>query len=426
MNILRLAVIVLFWSHADVDYAADCAASAISVPIIMKPHVSTFGQSVRAFSAQRRTATAWEPVVIEVDEINARGDYVLSGGLPYTKNTDDGLLDANDELVFLGRDLGCDFTIAEAGPRVPAGGRAWKIAVTAGSATGYLLVIAGSPPLQTRRQGAAAFDTLHMEVVSPFYRYAFNKANPVLLGKASLINEGKEYPVVAGAAFRWAFRLPWWLIDFTLADTAFASTIESWQEGPVRTIIAVGAKFKKFLALFDFHMFSELIFYDDYFQIPTVVEFPRSPRDYLKPGSGLAYTIFLNGDPTIVTNLPPMPLAPDGLVAAASKAEAPYLTTLQGAWGEMAIRVNLGGDESAAKLLPFQIRKEMMEGSAWSAEWDWLKSLTGDTGVFVDMSRVTKGSYQFGLDLMLNSKANHGLHEAFVSPMYQWVPLPMR
>ena len=67
----------------------------------------------------------------------------------------------------------------------------------------------------------------------------------------------------------------------------------------------------------------------------------------------------------------------------------------------------------------------MLEGRG-GRFWSGLDELKGDLGVFIDMSLAAKGPYEFGLDLMLNSKANYRLHEAFVSPVCEWVRLSLR
>ena len=126
------------------------------------------------------------------------------------------------------------------------------------------------------------------------------------------------------------------------------------------------------------------------------------------------------------TDLPDLPERPEALAEGKKPSHQRYLSSLKGPWGEIALRVNLAGGLGEPSLFPYLVRKEMIGGSKWSASWDWLDSFKGDLGVFVDMTHVTKGSYEFGLDLMLNSKANHSLHEAFVSPVYEWVPLSLR
>jgi hypothetical protein len=114
---------------------------------------------------------------------------------------------------------------------------------------------------------------------------------------------GKWEKAFTESNFRMPLVLPWWAPDVTLKDAHFMSEIESWRTGPVRTIIAVGVKFRSFLSVLNLHLFSELVFWKNRFDIPTVIEFVFDPSSYLQRGSGLFYSLKLPLDWNLSTNL---------------------------------------------------------------------------------------------------------------------------
>ncbi|MCX6116419.1 MAG: hypothetical protein NT027_02670, partial [Proteobacteria bacterium] len=117
------------------------------------------------------------------------------------------------------------------------------------------------------------------------YHYKFNRKKPMLVGEVFLKSGGIEHPVFSDSTFVMPIIPDFWLfpgIKFDESD--FESEIECWKAGPVRSIVAVGAKMAKFFSIVKLHLFSELVFYDDFFQIPTHIEMIFNANDYLDFG----------------------------------------------------------------------------------------------------------------------------------------------
>lgn len=400
-------------------------------PIVVHADSNAHGFSVRWLSGWSYDGRTWQRVPFQVDEVNARGEYVLAEGLPYTAASDDGLLDGKDEISFYGSHLGKDFAYEDApAPLRQSALRLWKVKVCDGPALlGHLLVVADptTPPMGE----VTRLDLDAKEIHTPRYRYRFHRDHPVLLGDVWLRDEkGKEAPLFDASAFRLAFRLPWYLPDVTLTENNFHSSIESWQSGPVRTIVAVGVKLKKLFSLFDFHMFSELVFYDNFFQIPTVMEFPLDAGRVLKAGSGLAYAIRF-AEPakwrfeSDLRTLPPE--GPRNLQGYGSAARKQYMAAVTGPQGVIAMRVVLDSPQESLYLpAPYAVTKAMFADAGARQNWPWLSGLEGDSGIFVDISSVREGIYNFRLDLLLESGANTEIHEILTSPKADWVTLVPR
>ena len=364
---------------------------------------------------------------LQVDERNQHGDFVLSEGLPFTKNSDDGLFDSNDEIVFMAAAAGQDFTFGDVAPQLREScSTMWKAAIHRGDRLlGYVLVCARIQPQRPPTTNLVQFDSKSQKIETDRYTYQFEDGRAALLGDIRIKKGAESTALFKDSRFVMALRLPWYLPDFNLTDQNFVSSVESWQTGPVRSIVAVGVKFKNFLRIFNLHLFSELVFYRSGLQIPTVIEFDFDIDDYLKLGSGLVYSIdYADGvDVELSTNMQPLPKSPevyrDGKLSAAS-----YPEFHVNAESDVAnVMINVRVDPDAAKLVPppFLVPANLLGKEADS--WDWMEEMSGDLGVFLDISGVRKGLYDFGLDLLLYSRADGDSASGFQSVRLDWTVL---
>lgn len=427
-------VSVFMWG-APLFAAKGCSQEDVyPYPLVIAPNPKTIGVRVDAFEGWRYAKGTWARVPLQVDQVNQRGEFVLTGGIPYTAKTDDGILDANDEIVISGKSLGDDFNFSVIPARLKKDTQyLWKIQFCERQKFGSLLLVA-RPLSQPMELPAPAQWNMDAQVIeSSTYRYQFKAKNPVLLGEVWLKNsQGEETPLFGDSAFQLALMTPWWLPNITLSDDNFKSTIESWQVGPVRTIVAVGVKMKRLFSLFDFHMFSELVFYENSFQIPTIMEFPFDSQKYLQPGSGLAYAIHFapNAQWSVESNVNPLP--EEGIEGLKEPSrggrESQYITKISSPQiGAIAMKVSLESPADGVPLpAPYWLKKGMFLDPGMVKEWPWLAGFRGDTGVFVDISRVRKGLYNFSLDLLIETKADEKLHEILTSPKADWVTLSLR
>lgn len=440
-NIFSLVLIsfAFFVSNVEDSFSQEKSKEGYATyryPIVLKGQLPIRGQRIKSIRAYAFRNKTWEAIPIQIEEMNPDGDYVLEGGLPFTKNTDDGYLDTNDEVVLSGRDLGEAFSERDVSEfKKKEISKLWGINFTTDKKKfGSVLIVSmkksDSQEGKVIRPPVVEFDEKEGFISSKLYQYQFKRENPVLLGEVKLKTATPEgFTVLEKSAFTMIFNLPWWMPDFSLKDSDFESSIESWQVGPIRTIVAVGVKFKSFLSIFDLHMFSELVFYENMFQIPTVIEFAYDPSKYLQAGSGLVYSItFPRGkDWPLDTNLSDLPeYAPmETLEKVKSAANIPiFYATGRRPEGSFLVKVRV--DERARSLVPppFLIRKHMFGKEPWVSARSWLKDFRGDLGLFLDISNVKKGTYDFGLDLFLSSKADENFQDyGLISP--EWFHLSL-
>ncbi len=124
-----------------------------------------------------------ESIPFQIDEINEWGDYVLPMGGRITANTGNGIFDRQDELAFMGDDVG----VAQAPTSWPQGRPSLVFEVrldflnaknSAGSRSGavYLGVYFQSTPEKSTKK-YVVFNRGNAEVTTSRYRYGFDQTN---------------------------------------------------------------------------------------------------------------------------------------------------------------------------------------------------------------------------------------------------------
>ena len=385
-------------------------------PIIFNAPGWLRGANVHGIEAWRYVKKTWSQVPIQVDEVNSDGSYVLEEGIPYTKFTDDGSLDANDELSVVGTSLGWQFSRKSVVKKIGARFTRFQRVDFCGSGEKYLgsLLVGQTAGLAEVPKYTPFYSHGSNEVRTSRYRYSFRDGQPMLIGDVLLKTPGGEKPVFAGSSFVMPlipriFLFP----SLYFGESDFTSEIECWRSGPVRSIVAVGAKLRKFFSLIDLHLFSELVFYDDYFQIPTKIEFIFNPAEYLARGSGLAYVLkYPQGvDWAISSNLAALPASgPESgaIKETAFEKSKNGVFAVRGSSDLGSFIANIRVDQKALKQAPppYVASRESFSNEGMLAAWPWLKKSSGSLGVFIEISGVQRGMYDFALDVALSNQAH--------------------
>ena len=401
--------------------AAPCLPVGDSIsktrfPIVFNTPDWLRGAGVRKIEAWRYIKNSWHQVSIQVDEVNADGNYVLEEGIPYTRYTDDALLDGNDELSVIGLSLGGGFTRKAVTKKLAARFTHFQRVDFCGAGEKYLgsLLVGETAGTAEIPKFVPFYSSDLNEVNTSRYRYSFRGKQPMLIGDVLLKTAFGEKPVFAGSSFVMPL-IPRIFVFPSLyfGEADFTSEIECWRSGPVRSIVAVGAKLRKFFSLIDLHLFSELVFYDDYFQIPTKIEFIFNPSDYLTRGSGLAYVLkYPEGvDWAISSNLAALPVSgPESgaIKETAFEKSKNGIFAVRGSSGLGSFIANIRVDQKALKQAPppYVASRDSFNRKDMLASWPWLKKSSGSLGVFIEISGVQRGIYDFALDVALSNQAH--------------------
>ncbi len=407
-------------TNSDASCTATSGSRGYRFPVILKVPPVLVGYDVNRFEAWSFKANQWRQIAVQIDEINRDGSYVLEDGIPYTKNTGTGLTKPVDEIAIKGNEIGENFATDKIPAQIKKRFQVMErvdICATDGSYLGSVLI---GPTMQIAEVPSwnPLFNRGSRTVNASAYRYVFRDKRPMLIGDVFLKSARGEIPVFADSTFFMPIYPSFWLVPGIKFDESdFDSEIECWRSGPVRSIVAVGAKMKKFFSIVNLHLFSELIFYDDFFQIPTQIEMTFDADKYLDYGSGLAYVLRYptNGKWEIGSNLDILPESPSDLEG---KSGAPRKTAKEHspegvfrAWGTQAggsFLAQVRVDQKALTQVPppFLVEERMFDQKPWKSGWRWLRGTHGNLGVYLDISQVRKGLYDFSLDLMLSPKAN--------------------
>ena len=421
LNLFALGLIAISYQKAFSACIPNSEPVGYRFPVVLQVPPAFFGTNVGDFEAWSFQKNQWKQIAIQVDERNSEGSYVLEHGQPFTKDTDNGFVDANDELSILGRQLGDLFEKAKVPFHIVKRlEKLQRLDVCVDESYVGSVLIGASVSTTAKVSWKPIYDHANQRVDTPAYRYDFNRTKPMLVGNVFLKSGGKEWPVFADSTFIMPIIPKIWILPGTTVDESdFQSEIECWRSGPVRSIVAVGAKMKKFFSLVQLHLFSELVFYEDFFQIPTQIEMIFDATSFLDFGSGLAYVLRFppGGSWKISSNLAELPPTTKDL----SRGKNQLVQTAEQvspngefrAWGsrdEGSFLAQVHVDSKALGLVPppFLVRESMFDAAPWKNGWGWLRGIKGNLGVFLDISRVRKGTYDFTLDLMLSHQANDG------------------
>ncbi len=373
------------------------------------------------FYAYTKT-TAWRSVAFQIDELNQNGEFVLDGGMPFTKHTDDGFFDDNDELVLDPSSFGdCEPATALA-PMVKH--RAILKDRSNRSRACLFMHIGKHPQIKDEAPSAplVSFDEVTQIISSANYEYRFQKDQPILLGELLLSDATSQTPllsVIKSSRFYFHFSLPWYFPNFGLNRDNFVSQVESWGIGPLRTIVAVGVKFRKLLSLFNLHLFSELVFYSSALKVPTKFVLDVDPSKYLKKGTVFAYAIDFTDEVQVLGNVPPLPPKPSQLLwDEGVRAKGSYSMALTIKQRRLRLDVRIDPRLMEVSLPPYQWQGATH--TELNQHHPWLTRVQGDLGIAVDTSALNRGSYDFGLDLFLDSEADEDLVKDFGSSTVIW------
>lgn len=387
-------------------------------PVVLKGPGWVIGSAIDRIESWSLKGSKWSKVPLQIDEVNDEENYVLEGGLPFTSNTDDGFFDRNDELSVKAGSLGETFDPKKIPKEIRSAFAKFAKVDFCGERDGYLgsLLIGELKSAGERPIVKSLFDPATSAVETSKYRYVFRADQPMLIGDVMIKSKDGPKKVFAGSSFVMPlipkfFMLP----SLYFGEKDFTSEIESWRSGPVRSIVAVGAKMRRFFGMLNLHLFSELVFYEDYFQIPTKIEFIFDPSTFLDRGSGLSYILKYpeGAEWSLDSNLDGLPSSGPmkGPLQKTAYDQSPTgVFSVKGHSPLGSFLANVRVDSKALKLAPppYLAKSPDFSDKDRRTSWPWLKRADGSLAVFIDISGVKRGLYDFALDVALSNQADDG------------------
>lgn len=259
------------------------------------------------------------PIPFQIDEINQWGDYVLPDGGAITSATGNGIFDAQDELAFMGEDVGPVQTPTEwDGPR-PTLVFEVRIRFQGKNPSGpnegaVYLAIFFQPPPEASVKKYVHFDPKEAEVVTSRYRYGFDPQNWLVARHVEMkaAKADKQdvpppwIPLLESTTFFMRADLRYFL-TVEANHRSVDSKLEAYKIGPVRSIVRISFVYTFLKLNFELGMYTEVSFFSNAVFLPAVMYNPIDGRKALNRGSGFYYGMALRENPKdikIETNMP--------------------------------------------------------------------------------------------------------------------------
>lgn len=350
-----IVALVTFW-RAAIGFAqapavtAQPAVSTGSPGIHTAPVVIT-GNKVKSVLHYQiaqyrlfRTGPNGEAIAIpyQIDEINEWGDYVLDQGSEITAKTGNGVFDLQDELVFMGDDVGPVKAPKKWPGQTPAGVFEIKLSYPEpkeGLREGavYLAIFFGTPPPPSEKK-YVVFSRDTAEVVTSRYRYGFDQKNWLVSRRVEMRPYGATsidqfVPLLDSTTFYLKADMKYFL-TMEVNHAAINSSLEAWKIGPVRTLVRISFHYSILKLNFELGMYTEISFFSNAVFLPAIMYNPIDGQKSLNRGSGFYYGISLRDNPSeydIQSNMPPFKEAGVlDFLKTAEKTESMYWVTASG------------------------------------------------------------------------------------------------
>lgn len=258
-------------------------------------------------------------IPFQIDEINEWGDFVLPEGGSITANTGNRIFDLQDELAFMGDDVGLlKKPQSWEGPK-PSLVFEIKLSIRGQNVPGpnegavYLGVFfQNAPPISERRY--VSFQRDSAEVVTSRYRYGFDTKNWLVARRVDMIRTPSQettkpefVPLLDSTTFFMKADLKYF-ITVEANHRSINSQLEAYKQGPVRTIVRISFVYSFLKLNFELGMYTEVSFFSNAVYLPAILHNPLDGAKSLNKGSGFYYGMALKENPNqfnIESNMPP-------------------------------------------------------------------------------------------------------------------------
>lgn len=325
-SLTSLTLLVVFGFFAALQALPSFAQTLHTAPIVIPgkqiSHLTRFPiSSYRLF--RTNPAGAAEVIPFQIDEINDDTDYVLDQGSRITANTGNGVFDSQDELAFMGDDVGPvveptswpgqkPHIVFELRVRHPTGN-------PMGPQMGAVYIgvyFGGAPSLSPKKY--VVFNRAEALVHTSRYRYQFDQKNWLVARKVEVARSKTNPPVYDPVLDSTTFYLKGDLKYFITVEAnhrSIESDLEAWKTGPIRTIVRVSFHYNLLKLKLELGMYTEISFFSNAVNLPAILYNPIDGRKSLNEGSGFYYGLAMRDNPkdyVIETNMAPFNPAGQG------------------------------------------------------------------------------------------------------------------
>lgn len=414
-----LLILCGLWSPSawGLIHTAPVVVSGLKIKSVTHYPVNMY----RLFRTDEVTGKA-VPIPYQIDEINEWGDFVLPDGGTVTANTGNGIFDFQDELCFMGDDVGPVKKPTSWDGGKPALLFEIKVAIkggknTAGDVEGavYLGVYFQNPPKPSDKR-YVSFNRDAAEVLTSRYRYQFDTKNWLVARKVEMLRKGTEHatqpdfiPLLDSTTFYMKADLKYFL-TVEASHRSIDSMLEAFKVGPVRAIVRISFHYTFLKLNFELGMYTEVSFFSNAVYLPAILYNPLDGKKSLNSGSGFYYGMAMKENPRdfhIDTNMPPYKKS--GLLDFLSgkpTVESLYWITASGPDRMLYMEISPSQEMRNAGALPM-LYKEDVPGSAIKSRNLDRPAELGESNVnmalYFDMTRFSEGEHVMAFRLFFEN-----------------------
>jgi hypothetical protein len=352
------------------------------------------------------------PIPFQIDEINEWGDYVLPEGGTVTAKTGNGIFDLQDELCFMGDDVGpVRAPTSWEGVGKPALMFEIKLAYKGKNLAGdnegavYLGVYFQNPP-KLSQKAYVHFNRESAEVLTARYRYGCDQKNWLVARRVEMIKKGTErlpqptfVPLLDSTTFYMKADLKYFL-TVEASHRSIDSLLEAYKIGPVRALVRISFHYTFLKLNFELGMYTEVSFFSNAVYLPAILYNPLNGSKSLNTGSGFYYGMAMKDNPNkfkIETNMPAYKKT--GLLdlfTAGPKVEPLYWIMASGEDRMLYMEISPSKEMRAQGGIPMFYREDVEGGTIKGRNLDHPAELGQspvNLALYFDMTKFTEGEH---------------------------------
>ena len=365
----------------------------------------------------------------QIDEINEWGDYVLPEGGKVTANTGNGIFDLQDEIAFMGDDVGPVKAPTDWGAAKPSLVFEVRLSMKAKNDAGaqegavYLAVFFQNPPKPAEKT-YVFFNRESAEVITGRYRYGFDQKNWLVARRVEMLKKGTEakpefVPLLDSTTFYMKADLKYFL-TVEANHRSINSALEAYKIGPVRALVRISFHYTFLKLNFELGMYTEVSFFSNAVYLPAILYNPLDGKKSLNAGSGFYYGFALKdnpGDYKIDSNMPAYKKSGImDLFTGSKKAEPLYWITASGKDRMLYMEINPSKEMRAAGGVPMVYQENVTGDSVRERNKDApseLGSSPVNMALYFDMTKFTEGEHIMAFRLFFENSNDEKRLAAF-------------
>ncbi len=245
-------------------------------------------------------------IPFQIDEKDKYSDFILDQGRLPNQSASNKVFDHDDELSFMGEDMGPVLPPKKWPGTKPS--RVVEIKESLGTRSGavYAAIFERDPPALSPRH-YVSFNLAKAEVVTGKYSYRFNHDNYLVVRDVAINERTTPYPLLDSSTFylRADFKF---FVSISVNQSAIKSSLEAYKTGPIRAITRVNFDYNILTLKLDLGMYTEVSFFANSVLLPAIVENPLNSKKILNRGSLFYYGFSLVENPGTLgvnANMPP-------------------------------------------------------------------------------------------------------------------------